>query len=212
MPAQVFEKAADHTRPYGSHRYDVFAPKLRRPVTLFGREALDAWTSLESNPAVISYCERPLVVPKTTPKRVVDFWARTKDGGQFWVLLRASELDENMEPNLSSEFRSWCASGQHSVNFIRPDSLNVNKNLLDNWGWILRDLSAFGRLVDKKFVDAVRAAIRAPIEMARLENEFLERDPILVRVAVFSLLHCGHVLCRSLGDARISPSTVIEPL
>src|SRR5471030_954575 len=50
MPAQVFEKAADHTRPYGSHRYDVFAPKLRCPVTLFGREALDAWTALESNP------------------------------------------------------------------------------------------------------------------------------------------------------------------
>lgn len=27
MPAHPFEKAADHTRPHGSHRYDVFAPK-----------------------------------------------------------------------------------------------------------------------------------------------------------------------------------------
>jgi hypothetical protein len=212
MPAQVFESAADHTRPYGSHRYDVFAPKLGRAVTLFGREALDAWTVLESDPAVITYCERPLVVPKTTPKRVVDFWTSTKDGGQFWVLLRPSEVDEDMEPNLSPEFCSWSTSGQHAVNLIRPDSLGVNKNLLDNWGWIIRDLSAFGRLVDKKFVDAVRTAIASPINLARLETEFLERDPILVRVAVFSLIHRGQVLCRSLGDARICPSTVIEPL
>jgi hypothetical protein len=139
MPAQVFETAADHTRPYGSHRYDVFAPKLRRSVTLFGREALDAWTVLESDPSIISYCERPLVVPKTTPKRVVDFWVKTKDAGQFWLLLRPSEMDEDDAPDLPSELASWSTSGQHGVKLINPDSLTVNMNLLDNWGWIIRD-------------------------------------------------------------------------
>lgn len=72
----MFKKAADHTRPYGSHRYDVFAPKLRRFVTLFGSDALDAWIVLESDPSVISYCERPLVAPGATPKRIVDFWEK----------------------------------------------------------------------------------------------------------------------------------------
>jgi hypothetical protein len=210
MPAQVFETAGDHTRPYGSHRYDVFAPKLRRSVTLFGRGALDAWTVLESDPSIISYCERPCVVPKTTPKRVVDFWVKTKDASQLWLLLRPSEMDEDEAPDLPSELLSWSTSGQHSVKFIKPDSLGVNKDLLDNWGWIIRDLSAFGRLVDKKLVDAVQMAIAVPIELGRLEAEFLERDPILVRVAAFLLIHRGQALCRTLGDARICPSTVIE--
>lgn len=48
MPAQAFEQPADDTRPYGSHRYDVFAPKLRRSITLFGRAALDAWTAIQA--------------------------------------------------------------------------------------------------------------------------------------------------------------------
>lgn len=210
MPAPVFETAADHTRPYGSHRYDVFAPKLRRSVTLFGTEALTAWTVLESDPSIISYCERPLVVPKTTPKRVVDFWVKTKDASQFWLLLRPSEMDENETPDLPPELANWSTAGQHAVTLINPGSLAANNVLLDNWGWIIRDLSAFGRLVDKKFVDAVRMAIAAPIALGSLENEFLERDPILVRVAAFMLIHRGQALCRSLGDARICPSTVIE--
>ena len=57
---------------------------------------------IESDPAITSYCERPLVVPKAIPKRVVDFWVQTKEGGQFWILLRPSEMDEDMAPDLSS--------------------------------------------------------------------------------------------------------------
>ncbi len=90
MSGEMFEKAADNTRPYGSHRYDVFAPKLRRSLTLFGRTALDAWTILESDRSILSYCERRLVIPKINSKRVVDFWVRRKDEDQFWFLLRPS--------------------------------------------------------------------------------------------------------------------------
>ena len=212
MPANPFEKAADDTRPHGSHRYEVFAPKLGRAVTLFGRTALNAWTAIETDPAILSYCERPLVVPKVTPKRVADFWVKTKGGGQFWILLRPSEIDEDMAPELSPEFHSWAASGPHAVKFIKPDSLTVNKTLLDNWGWIIRDLSAFGRFVDKKFLDAVRKVIASPIDLMQLESEFLERDPILVRVAAFSLIHRGHARCPTIGDARIGPATVIEAI
>ena len=30
MPAHPFERAVDHTRPHGSHRYDVFASEAGR--------------------------------------------------------------------------------------------------------------------------------------------------------------------------------------
>ena len=212
MPAYPFEKAADHTRPHGSHRYDVFGPKLGRTIALFGREALNAWTVIESDPAITYYCERPLVVPKTSPKRVVDFWVKRKAGGEFWLLLRPSELDSNLAPELPPAFRTWATSGQHAVKLIKPDSLVVNKHLLENWGWIIRDLSAFGKFVDKNVLDAVRSAITIPVELGRLECDFFEYDPILVRVAAFSLIYRGQALCRSLGVARIGPTTVIEPV
>jgi hypothetical protein len=60
-------------RPYRSHRYDVYAPKLQRQVTLFGREALDLWTLLEASSLVLSDCERPVLVPNTRPRRAFDF-------------------------------------------------------------------------------------------------------------------------------------------
>lgn len=92
-----FSKAADNTRPHDSHRYDVFAPKLNRTLTLFGRVPLDAWTILESDPDVECYCERPLVIPDTKPKRVVDFWVQRKEGDEFLFLLRLAELAAGLD-------------------------------------------------------------------------------------------------------------------
>ncbi|MCE3602815.1 hypothetical protein LXA47_04270 [Massilia sp. P8910] len=210
MPAYPYEKAADHTRPHGSHRYDVFGPKLGRSVALFGREALNAWTMIEADSSIISYCERPLILPRVLPKRVVDFWVRRKSGQEFWLLLRPSELDDNGAPTLSPGFHTWSTSGQHTIKLITPESLATSRQLLENWGWIIRDLSAFAKFVDKVFLDEVKIAVTDPVDLGRLECKFVERDPTLVRVAVFLLLHQGRALCHSLSAARIGPSTVIE--
>ena len=58
-----FLRAVNNARPHGAHRYDLFGPKIGRRLTLFGRLALDLWVRLESDPHVVTYCERPLCIP-----------------------------------------------------------------------------------------------------------------------------------------------------
>jgi hypothetical protein len=50
-------KAATSVRPYGSHRYDVFGPKIGRRLTLFGWQALQQWLRLEADPFVVTVFE-----------------------------------------------------------------------------------------------------------------------------------------------------------
>ena len=80
-----FLKAADNSRPFKGHRYDVFGLKVDRSITLFGRNSLNTWVLLEADSNVVSYCERPLVIPDVKPKRVVDFWVNFLDREELWI-------------------------------------------------------------------------------------------------------------------------------
>ncbi|MGF6292913.1 hypothetical protein QFZ98_004774 [Paraburkholderia youngii] len=39
-------------RPRGAHRHDVFSPKFWRRLTLYRRNAFEAWLMLEADPAI----------------------------------------------------------------------------------------------------------------------------------------------------------------
>jgi hypothetical protein len=47
----------DSGRPKGASRFEFWAPKLKRRVTLFHAFQVRLWTQLESSPRVLSYCE-----------------------------------------------------------------------------------------------------------------------------------------------------------
>ena len=129
-----FLKPADNTRPYKSHRYDPFGLKIDRNVTLFCRAPLNAWVLLEANPDVLSYCERPLLVPDTKSKRVVDFWVGYRDGEELWILMRATEMDRNAEPqDVMPAFATWAATNKMPVRFIQPVDEVEQMTFLDNW-------------------------------------------------------------------------------
>ncbi|MGZ9709245.1 hypothetical protein ACXX82_00190 [Glaciimonas sp. GNP009] len=49
----------DSARPKGAPHFEVWAPKLRRRLTLFDQLHVRLFTLLESNPWVSTYCERP---------------------------------------------------------------------------------------------------------------------------------------------------------
>jgi hypothetical protein len=82
-----FFRAIDDVRPYGTHRYDVYGPKVDRRLTLFGHRTLNAWLQLEFNPDVVAYCERPLRVPDIRPARMVDFWVHRRDDGERFLVV-----------------------------------------------------------------------------------------------------------------------------
>lgn len=206
-----FLKAADNSRPFKSHRYDIFGLKIDRSLTLFGRAPLNAWILLEADSTVISYCERPLIVPDTKPKRLVEFWVRFRDREELWILLRHSQLDANTEPHEAMPaFASWAASNKMAVRFVKPIDPVGRKTYLDNWGRIIRELSANRRFVSPAMVERVREALATPRPVAALSGLFPDEDPALLRTAAFSLVHSGRLWCAEIDAQPLGPASILE--
>ena len=206
-----FLEAVDNSRPYKSHRYDVFGLKIGRGMTLFGRTALDVWVLLESQPSVISYCERPLVVPDTRPKRVIDFWVRFQDREKLWIVLRSRELDSNSNPSdTMPAFTTWAASKKLIVRFIDPVDSVARITYLDNWGRILRELSSSGRFVTPAMRQRVRECIDTERPMGALNGLLPDVDPVLLRTAAFSLVHSGQIRCTNIAEQPLGPASILE--
>ena len=76
FPRLTFSSAADNSRPFGSHRYDVYGPKIRRRLFLYGELSLNGFIAIESDPEISSYCERPVVI--TELNRLLKFGVENK--------------------------------------------------------------------------------------------------------------------------------------
>jgi hypothetical protein len=120
-----FVRAVNNIRPYGAHRYDLFGPKVGRRLTLFGRLALDLWVRLESDPHVVTYCERPLCIPDAKPPRVVDFWVRTHNDEKLCVVLRTAESTSAAQGGpLFPAFQSWSRASSLQLVMTHPKELD----------------------------------------------------------------------------------------
>lgn len=207
-----FLKAADNSRPFKGHRYDVFGPKVDRSIALFGRNPLNAWVLLEADSTVLSYCERPLVIPDIKPKRVVDFWVSFLDREELWILQRQSEFGEDDYPaNAMPAFITWASSHGMVVRFMRPVDSTERITYLDNWGRIIRDLSANRRFVPPPMVERVRSCFTVPRPISTLSDLFPDEDPVLLRTAAFFLVHIGKLRCVNINDHPLGPASMLGP-
>jgi hypothetical protein len=204
-----FFKAADNTRPYKSHRYDVFGPKIQRMLTLFNRHQVDAWLLLESDPLVLSYCERPMVVPDTKPKLVVDFWACYAGRDELWLADRSVDADSDIQTSLPA-FSQWAQANNYTLRQYRPPDQSTNKVYLDNWGAIIRDLSANRRYLKPKLLKSVQEVLEQPRPIAAICNLLPQEDPVMVRVAAYSLLHSGAAVCADISHRPLGPASLVE--
>jgi len=206
-----FLTAADNTRPYKCHRYDVFGPKVARSLTLFGQNPLHAWIALEADPAVVSYCERPLLIPDIKPKRVVDFWVRFRDREELWMLLRSGTQDGPADPaEVVPAFATWASSQRMPLRFIEPANPIGRRIYLDNWGRVIRDLSANRKYVPAAMIERVRTTFTEPRPLSTLLGLFPEDDPVLLRTAAYALLHAGCLRCADIDQVPLGPATLVE--
>lgn len=204
-----FVKAVDNARPYKSHRYDVFGPKVQRMLTLYGPHQIDTWLLLESDPLVLSYCERPMVVLDAKPKLLVDFWAGYADRDELWLVNRNAESSVDIE-KLFPSFAQWAHVNNFVARSILPAHQSQSKVYLENWGTIIRDLSANRRYLKLKLLNSVRELLELPRPITAICNLLPQEDPVLVRVAVYSLLHTGTAFCSDLTDRPLGPTSLVE--
>lgn len=204
-----FVKAADNSRPHKSHRYDVFGPKIQRNLTLFGLAQVQTWLLLESDPLVLSYCERPMVAPETKPKLVVDFWAGYAGRDELWIVSRNPAATADIGTSMPA-FARWAEDNKYDVRQLAPPGVMDDKVYLDNWGIIVRELSANRRYIKPSLLKAVREILEQPRPIAALCNLLPQEDPVLVRVAAYSLLHSGLAFCSDIAVMPLGPASTLE--
>jgi len=207
-----FAHAADNARPFKSHRYDVFGVKIERSLFLYGELALWGFIALESNPEVTGYCERPIVIDEIKPRRVVDFWVRSHSGEELWFFLRPSELrwtEQEFPP--TPAFDAWAAAHNLSIRLHTPESLGIHSLHLRNWGEIIRYLTANLRYVDAALLRRVSEYSRDACSIGNIQAAFSQDDPILVRTAIFRLLHTGALIGTDLGSSRLGLDSIVRP-
>ena len=205
-----FEAAEDNHRPFGSHRYVVWSPKIRRRLSLFGEAALNAWINIEANPQIVAFCERPAVSRSQKPARVVDFWVQLRSTEELWFVRRRREPHEDPGSSIAPSFRSWAKDNGLTLRYFEPHDLILSEPLARNWGIVLRYLTANRTLIDKEILERVKGACNPAIALRALEQHCGDEDPVIVRAAAFTLLQQGVLRSHEFGATPIGPSMQFE--
>jgi hypothetical protein len=216
-PRPPYSEPASNSRPFGTHRFDVYSAKAGRRLTLFGRERLALWLELETDAAITQLCERPLVVPDERRRRIVDFWA-TGTGLDRLIFIVADDdpdavvrrreriaaflewaadahcvVEERVIAPLSAQRQQWIDNWIHMLQFIDSYRTELARGLVKDVGELFAERTSLGRLVSQ--IEAERGT---PGEVAR--------------AAVFSLVQHGHARILGLDNCRLSDQHEVEPV
>lgn len=206
-----FTEPVSSDRPHKAHRFDVYSPKLKRQLTLFGRDALNLWTTLEGSPQVLSFCERPMKIPGLAKNRCFDFWVSRADGEELLVLIREGEqagASTATKHEILAALDGSIVDGA-LVRCLDPEHMAEHAIALANWGSMIRDLSAFERFVPHALCKDLVAAIAQPKTILQLQGLFASHDSTTVRIGIYLLLHRGHAVCKQLATHVLGPEHVI---
>jgi hypothetical protein len=185
-------------RSRGAHRFEAFSPKLARRVMFYRRPSLDQWLLLETNPQVITFCERPGYVLVNGSRRLIDFWSHYI-GHQELVIL--SEHDIDISATVSP------CDGHDSellIRFVTAAELAAARVWLDNWQRMLPYLVTNRGLVPPTLPGAIAQLLKQSQRLLDIEREFASTDPVLVRAALFGLLHDGRASAQELRTQSLS--------
>jgi hypothetical protein len=189
-------------RPRGAHRFEAFSPKLARRVMFYRRAVLEQWLLLEANPKVITFCERPGYVLINEDRYLADFWVRYVDHDELVVL---SELlnGSNVAASRAEPLNELDACTA-DVRLVASAELAAARAWTDNWQRILPYLVANRGVVPATLPPAILQFVDEPRRLLDIEREFLTSEPVIVRAALFSLLHTGRVNAPTLQTQPLS--------
>jgi hypothetical protein len=188
-------------RPPNSHRFDVFSPKLNRPLTLFSYSQIHQWLLLEAFPSIRSFCERPDYLALKEGKPVlIDFWIQRPRREEFLVMVG------NGTPALE-----LATASPLRVCYITPNALERWATLARNWQSMIPYMAAQRRWFTQDDVVTVAAQCDRPMTLGQLENKLSPRDLSWTRACVFTALAQGRIQAPSLRKEPWSLDTLILP-
>jgi hypothetical protein len=187
-------------RPRGAHRFEAFSPKLARRMTFYRRPMLEQWVLLEADPAAVTFCERPGYVLIDGQQRLADFWVRYIDRQELVIL---SELKVEIDETVS---RCDLNGKALPIRRVTSADLAATRVWIDNWQRMLPYLVANRHLISPTLSRSIERFVRKSQRLLAIEREFSTGDPVLVRAALFGLLHSGLV---SAPELRMQPLSLL---
>lgn len=184
-------------RPRGAHRLEAFSLKANRRLTLCRLSALEQWVILEADPRVTAFCERPGFIQTEEKRYLADFWVRYFDHQELVIL-----FDSPSEPSAKPEMPLDHAG--LTVRKVQSSEIAASRAWIANWKRMLPCLVATRGLVPPTLTSAIERYVARPRRLLSIEREFTTGDPVLVRAAVFGLLHAGRVQAPELRAHELS--------
>jgi hypothetical protein len=194
-----YDNAMEFRRRPWQRRIEVYSPKINRRLTLFSRDAHDAWLLLEADPKVRSFCERPAYVAGETG-RLIDFWVDRGRHAKFWILGGAeSEAD-----GLPSTLHGIAVRVLHRADMIAAETR------IKNWSQIVPYLISFKRHTNRRLQEEVFARVEKPHRLEHLEAAFQPIDVSAVRASLFKLVAEGRVVAPDIDVVPLAATTVFR--
>lgn len=195
-----FQLPIQSIRPRGARLIEAFSIKLGRRLQCYGNLAFNLWILLETDPSVESFCERPTHLEFEDCKRLADYWIKRKSQEEFLVI-DPSILDLKPCPSTSKV----------PIRIITLSDLSAARVWINNWQRLLPIIIASREHISPSLERSITKFIKEPMQLARIEREFVTGDPTLIRAALFHLLHKGILEAPSLHVEPLSFLTYFEP-
>lgn len=192
-----YSRAVTAPRPKGARLLIGFSPKLQRRVTLYSRRAFEQWLLLESDPSVIEFCERPLILKTPAGAKLADFWVHRGASEEFLV------IDDNITPIDPIEV----GGDTLALRVIQPAALAASRQWTQNWEHLLPVINSSVGSVRSELAEDVLRFLNAAKPLMQIERNFAIGDPSVVRACVFELLRVGRIAAPSLRTEALTLTT-----
>ena len=187
-----YEHSVEIKRGPWQRRIEVCSPKLKRRLSLYSRDAHDAWLLIEADPHVHSFCERPAYLDGEAG-RILDFWIQENLNERFWIL-ESSSADSKSLPKF--------VHGLPLRVLTRPDITALAMRIA-NWAQIVPYRISFIGQTERRLKKDICIRLEKPQRLEGIEAAFQPLDVSVVRAALFELLAEGEV---------VAPELDIQPL
>ena len=187
-------------RPHGARLLTAFSPKLGRTVRAFDHVGFEQWIRLETDPAVIAFCEHPRRVGTTDDGRLIDFWVARRDQEEMLVIERgqgAAKLPSSVQ--------------DIPLRLVPAAELAAGAVWIANWLRMIPVINVTRGLTPKALVRSALSLVRRPLALSYIEHELSVGDPAVVRGAIFELLRTGQLMAPILHTQALSLHTTVEP-
>lgn len=179
-------------------------------MTLYGKAAFCQLIELEADPAVTAVCERPLIIPDSKPKRVVDFWALEGGVPTFYLLLKNGELGGSSKLKRAyTEFCDWVTAERAKVKEISIEAFEARRVRLENWLTILEHLVSHRGQVTPALIERCASELPGECTVTQAESMLTDIDPMLARAALFQLVARGVFRCPAIDEQPLHPKTLM---